>query len=403
MKTITRAWRGATLATMAGGSYSLVENGAIAIDGDRIVYAGPSLDLILPEHIPQHDLTGTLITPGLIDCHTHLVFGGNRADEFEQRLQGVSYTDIAARGGGILSTVRHTRAASLEELCDQASSRLQSLLSEGVTTVEIKSGYGLDLDNELKMLRAARLLGQRLPVRVRTTFLGAHALPPEYRQDRSGYLDLLIQHILPAIAAEGLADATDAFCEHIAFSTDEVRQLFQASLAHQIPVKLHADQLTDSGGAALAAEFGALSADHVEYSTETAIRAMAAAQTVAVLLPGAFYMLRETKLPEVDLFRKHGVPMAVSTDCNPGTAPVQSLLLMMSMACTLFRLTPEEALAGVTCHAARALGLLDEVGTLEAGKRADFAIWPVRHPAELAYWVGGLKPKAVVFAGKGSP
>lgn len=402
MKTITRAWRGATLATMADGRYSLVENGAIAVDGDRIVYAGPSQDLVLPDHIPQHDVSGTLITPGLIDCHTHLVFGGNRADEFEQRLEGVSYTEIAARGGGILSTVRHTRAATLAALCEQASTRLRSLLSEGVTTVEIKSGYGLDLENELKMLRAARLLGQTLPVRVRTTFLGAHALPPEYREDRAGYLDLLIHDILPAIAAEGLADATDAFCEHIAFSTDEVRRLFRASLAHKIPVKLHADQLTDSGGAALAAEFGALSADHVEYTTESAIRAMAAARTVAVLLPGAFYMLRETKLPEIELFRKHGVPMAVSTDCNPGTAPVQSLLLMLSMACTLFRLTPEEALAGVTCHAAQALGLQNEIGSLEVGKRADFAVWPVRHPAELAYWVGGLKPTSVVFAGNAS-
>ncbi len=393
-------WRGATLATMVNGQYNLIPDGAIATLGDRLTFVGPSRNLSPDPNVPETNLSGHLVTPGLIDCHTHLIFGGNRADEFEQRLQGVTYAEIAARGGGILSTVRHTRAADLETLCQQASGRLRALMAEGVTTVEIKSGYGLDLENELKMLRAARMLGHKHSVQVQTTFLGAHALPPEYREHRADYLTLLTDQLLPAIAEEGLADATDAFCEHIAFTLEETRHVFTASQALNIPVKLHADQLSDSGGAALAASFGALSADHVEFTSDPAIRAMAAAGTVAVLLPGAFYVLRETQLPQIELFRRHGVPMAVATDCNPGTAPVQSLLLMISMACTLFRLTPEEALAGATCHAARALGLHAEIGTLEPGKRADFAVWPLAHPAELAYWVGGIRPTTVVFAGQ---
>jgi len=393
-------WVGGHLVTMRDGRYNTIKNGALAINGDKIAWIGERE--LLPDHSAKevHDLNGHWVTPGLIDCHTHLVFGGDRSDEFEQRLQGVSYEEIARQGGGILSTVHHTRAAQQAELVESASLRLGHLLADGVTTVEIKSGYGLSVADELKMLRAARELEQLHPVRICTTFLGAHALHPDYGEDRAAYVDLICREMLPAVAAEKLADATDAFCEDIAFTLAEVAQVFEASLALGIPVKLHADQLTDGGGAALAARYGALSADHVEYTSEPGIRAMAEAGTVAVLLPGAWYVLREQKLPAIELFRSHGVPMALSTDCNPGSSPVLSLQTMMSMACTSFRLTPEEALAGVTLHAAKALGLEQEIGSLETGKVADFVVWNIPGPASLSYWLGTLKPESVSLRGK---
>jgi imidazolonepropionase len=387
-----RLLRRARLATMAADRPGLgtIEAGAVAIDGGRIVFAGPESEL--PSRLrgigEEIDCEGRWITPGLIDCHTHLVYAGNRAHEFELRLNGATYEEVARAGGGIVSSVKALRSASEGELVRQTLPRLDALIAEGVTTIEIKSGYGLDLANERKSLRAARQLGRQRPIAVRTTFLGAHALPPESIGDRNGYVQRLVAEILPAIAAEELADAVDGFCEGIAFSPEEIARVFTAARALGLPVKLHADQLSNLHGAALAAGFGALSADHLEYTDEEGAAAMAKAGTVATLLPGAFYFIRETKLPPVDLFRRHGVAMAVATDSNPGTSPLTSLLLTMNMAATLFRLTVEECIAGVTREAARALGLSAETGAIEAGKWADLAIWDIERPAELVYRMG---------------
>jgi imidazolonepropionase len=395
-------WTNAKVATLRGGRYSAVAPGAVAAQGGKIVWVGASADLPgPPEALAQgvHDLRGHWITPGLIDCHTHLVYAGTRAHEFELRLQGATYAEIARAGGGIVATVSATREASEAELVDAASRRLKHLLDEGVTTIEIKSGYGLRTDAELKQLRVARRLGAAAPVTVRTTFLGAHAVPAEYQGRADEYVDLVCDEMLPAAAGAGLADAVDAFCEGIGFSPEQTARVFERARALGLPVKLHADQLSDLGGAALAARFGALSADHLEYTSEAGVRAMAGAGTVAVLLPGAFYFLRETKLPPIQLFRDHRVPIAVSTDCNPGSSPLTSILLTLNLACTLFRLTPEEALAGVTCHAARALGMAGTHGTLEVGKACDLALWEVGEPAELAYAMGANPCAAVVKDG----
>ena len=377
------------LATMieGGEAYGAIEDGAILIRDGRIVWVGARADL--PEHgaVEIDRLDGRWVTPGLIDCHTHLVFGGDRSGEFEQRLNGATYEEIARAGGGIVSTMAATRAASEDALYASALGRLAGLKATGVTTVEIKSGYGLDRETELKMLRVARRIGREAGVRVRTSYLGLHAVPPEHRADRAAYVDLAIDEILPAASAEGLVDAVDAYCEPIAFSVEETARLFDKARALGLPVKLHADQLSDGGGAALAGRYGALSADHVEHTTEAGVRAMAGAGVVAVLLPGAYLMLRETTPPPIDLFRRHGVAMAVATDCNPGTSPVTSMTAAITLACVQFRLTPEEALAGATRHAARALGLGDEIGSLEAGKAADLAVWDITRPAELAYWL----------------
>lgn len=392
-------WRGATLVTMRDGKYNLIENGAIAVSGGQILWIGPDADCPDYPHAIEHEFDGGIITPGLIDCHTHLVFGGNRSAEFEQRLNGVSYAEIAAAGGGILSTVNATRAASEDELLAQALFRLQPLLAEGITCVEIKSGYGLSVESEIKMLRVIRRLGHMLPVEVKSTCLAAHALPPEFKDRPDDYIQLICDTLLPAIAQENLADAVDAFCEHLAFSPEQVDRVFNAAKSLGLPVKLHAEQLSSLHGSALAARHHALSADHLEYATEDDAKAMAAGGTVAVLLPGAYYLLRETQCPPVEHFRTHGVPMALASDANPGTSPALSLRLMLNMGCTLFRLTPEEALAGVTCHGARALGLQDSHGTLEAGKVADFIHWPLSRPAELVYWLGGQLPCTVIFRG----
>jgi imidazolonepropionase len=403
-------WRQTDIATMlpaqqAGGApFGAIRNGAIAVRDGRIAWIGPDKDLPRDQIGPAtvvHDLGGGWITPGLIDCHTHLVYGGSRAHEFELRLNGATYEEIARAGGGIRSTVTATRAASEDALMKQSAPRLRSLLAEGVTTVEIKSGYGLDLENELKSLRVARSLGQRFPVQVKTTLLSAHAVPPEFHNNPDGYIDLVCNEIIPAAAKAGLADAVDAFCEGIGFSPAQTRRVFEAAKAHGLPVKLHAEQLSNLNGAALAAEYGALSADHLEHLDEAGVKAMAAAGTVAVLLPGAFYVLRETKLPPIDSLRRHNVAMAVSTDCNPGTSPISSLLLILNMACTLFRLTPEEALAGVTRNAAKALGLEAECGILSPGKRADFVVWDIDRPAALAYQIGLNPSRQVVFGGRG--
>ncbi|MFC5344380.1 imidazolonepropionase [Brevundimonas staleyi] len=378
------------LATMTegGAAYGAIEDGAILIQDGRIIWVGPRADL--PEHeAAQIDrLDGSWVTPGLVDCHTHLVFGGNRSGEFEQRLNGATYEEIARAGGGIVSSMTATRAASEDELYASAVARLEGLKATGVTTVEVKSGYGLDRDAELKMLRVARRIGREAGVRVRTSYLGLHAVPPEHRAERSAYVDLAIEDILPAAQAEGLVDAVDAYCEPIAFSDAEVSRLFEKARALGLPVKLHADQLSDGGGAALAARYGALSADHIEHSSEAGVRAMGEADVVAVLLPGAYLMLRETTPPPIALLRRHGVEMAVATDCNPGTSPVASMTAALTLACVQFRLTPEEALTGATRHAAKALGLSDEIGTLEVGKAADLAVWDVTRPAELCYWLG---------------
>lgn len=392
-------WRGATLVTMRDGKYNLIENGAIAVSGGQILWIGPDADCPDYPHAIEHEFDGGIITPGLVDCHTHLVFGGNRSAEFEQRLNGVSYAEIAAAGGGILSTVNATRAASEDELLAQALFRLQPLLAEGITCVEIKSGYGLSMESEIKMLRVIRRLGHMLPVEVKSTCLAAHALPPEFKDRPDDYIQLICDTLLPAIAQENLADAVDAFCEHLAFSPEQVDRVFNAAKSLGLPVKLHAEQLSSLHGSALAARHHALSADHLEYATEDDAKAMAAGGTVAVLLPGAYYLLRETQCPPVEHFRTHGVPMALASDANPGTSPALSLRLMLNMGCTLFRLTPEEALAGLTCHGARALGLQDSHGTLEAGKVADFIHWPLSRPAELVYWLGGQLPCTVIFRG----
>ena len=375
------------LATMTPGrSYGAIEDGALLIESGRIAWVGRAAEA--PAADRTEKLEGRWVTPGLIDCHTHLVFGGNRADEFERRLNGATYEEIARAGGGIVSTVRATRAASEADLLKGALRRLEGLKRDGVTTVEIKSGYGLDETSELKMLRVARAVGEAGGVRVRTTYLGLHAIPPEYIDDRAGYLDAAIDGFLPLAKSERLVDAVDAYCEPIAFSRDEVGRLFKKAALLGLPVKLHADQLSDGGGAALAARYGALSADHLEHADEKGLIAMARLGVTAVLLPGAFLMLKETKTPPVEAMRRLGVGMAVASDCNPGTSPVASLLACVSLACTQFGLTPEEALAGVTRHAANALGLGDEIGTLAPGKAADLAVWDVESPAELAYWLG---------------
>jgi imidazolonepropionase len=392
-------WKNCHIATMAHGRYSIIENAAIVTSGELIQWIGPHAQFEASEPDCTMDLGGAWVTPGLIDCHTHTVFGGNRSAEFEQRLQGVSYAEIAAAGGGIASTVRATRAASEDELYVSAERRLRHLLKEGVTTVEMKSGYGLDLDTERKLLRVIRRLGNTQPVTVRSTCLAAHALPPEYADRADDYINHVCADMLPALAAEGLIDAVDAFCEHLAFSPAQVEQVFITAGQLGLPVKLHAEQLSSLGGSSLAARYQALSADHLEYMTEADAIAMAASGTVAVLLPGAFYFLRETRLPPLDALRQHGVPIALSTDMNPGTSPCLSLRLMLNMACTLFRMTPEEALAGVTCHAAKALGLADSHGSLEVGKVADFVAWDIERPADLAYWLGGDLDKRVVRHG----
>ena len=378
------------LATMTegGAAYGAIEDGAMLVRDGRIVWAGARADLPAHEAATTDRLDGRWVTPGLVDCHTHLVFGGDRSGEFEQRLGGATYEEIARAGGGIVSSVAATRAASEDALYASALGRLAGLKATGVTTVEIKSGYGLDQDSELKMLRVARRIGREAGVRVRTSYLGLHAVPPEWKADRGRYVDQAVDDILPAAHAEGLVDAVDAYCEPIAFSTEEVGRLFDKAKALGLPVRLHADQLSDGGGAALAARYGALSADHVEHTNEAGVQAMAAAGVVAVLLPGAYLMLRETTPPPIALMRRHGVAMAVATDCNPGTSPVASMTAAINLACVQFRLTPEEALAGATRIAARALGLEAGIGTLEAGKAADLAVWDIERPAELAYWLG---------------
>lgn len=392
------------LATLrdGGNAYGAIENAALGWKDGKITFAGSQTELPgKPDALSSQveSLDGGWIAPGLIDCHTHLVFAGNRAPEFELRLNGASYEDIARSGGGVVSTVTKTRAASEDELLAQSLPRARALLADGVTTLEIKSGYGLDLDSEKKMLRVARRIGAELGITVRTTFLGAHAVPPDFAGRQSDYVDEVCVRMLPAIAREGLADAVDAFCENIAFTPSETRRVFETARSLGLPVKLHADQLSDLGGAALAAEFTALSADHLEYTNEAGVRAMAANATVAVMLPAAFYVLRETRLPPIGAFREHGVPMAVASDVNPGTSPLLSLRQAMNMACTLFRMTPEEALRGATTNAARALGLKDR-GMLEPGKRADFVVWDVDHPAELCYWIGGALARRVCVGGR---
>jgi len=380
----------ARIATLRPGSgpYGIVEAAALAIADGRIAWLGPQKDLPMVAAAETRAVNGQWLTPALIDCHTHLAFAGNRAAEFAKRLAGASYEEISREGGGIMSTVRATRAASDEDLLEQTCHRLMALKSEGVATVEVKSGYGLDAENELRLLRLARAAGDAAGLSVRTSFLGAHTVPAEYRGRTDDYLDLVCNEMLPAVAANRLADAVDAYCENIAFSQDHVRRVFETARSLGLPVKLHADQLSDGGGAALAASFRALSADHLEYTSDSGIEALANSGTVAVLLPGAYLTLRETRLPPVQRLRDYGVPIAIASDCNPGTSPVCSLLSTMSLATSLFRLTPEECLAGVTRNAAQALGLSADRGTLEAGKRADIAIWDISHPQELSYWLG---------------
>ncbi|UVL62022.1 imidazolonepropionase [Pseudomonas sp. B21-032] len=396
MKTL---WQHCHVASMAQGTYSIIEDAAIVTSAGHIEWIGPRQQLPALVADRTVDLGGAWVTPGLIDCHTHAVFGGNRSGEFEQRLQGVSYAEIAAQGGGIASTVRATRAASEDELFASARQRVQALMHDGVTTLEIKSGYGLDLASERKLLKVIRRLGEELPLTVRSTCLAAHALPPEYKDRADDYISHICDEMLPALAAEGLVDAVDAFCEYLAFSPAQVERVFIKARELGLPVKLHAEQLSSLAGSSLAARYQALSADHLEFMTEDDAIAMAAAGTVAVLLPGAFYFLRETQLPPMDALRKHGVKIAIASDLNPGTSPALSLRLMLNMACTLFRMTPEEALAGVTLHAATALGLGDSHGSLEVGKVADFVAWQIERPADLAYWLGGDLPKRVVRLG----
>jgi imidazolonepropionase len=398
-----RLWVNARLARLGEGTSGLdaVERGAVGSVGGRIAFAGPMDELPAGADAAERiDCEGRWITPGLIDCHTHLVFAGDRAAEFEMRLAGASYEEIARAGGGIVSTVRATRAATEDELVAATLPRLDALLAEGVTTVEVKSGYGLDLGTEARALRAARRLGGERPVSVATTFLGAHALPPEAGGDKDAYVDLVCRGMIPAVARDGLADAVDAFCEGIAFSPEQVARVFAAARAAGLPVKLHADQLSNLGGARLAAEHGALSADHLECTDEDGVAAMARAGTVAVILPGAFYTLRETRRPPVEAFRRAGVPMAVATDCNPGTSPMTSVLLAMNMAATLFGMRVEECLAGVTREAARALGRLGETGTLAPGKWCDLAVWEVERPAELVYRIGFNPLRSRVWRGR---
>jgi imidazolonepropionase len=394
----------AGLATLAenGTPYGAIADGALGIKDGRIAFVGARSELPGDPHALSHrveSLHGTWITPGLVDCHTHLVFGGDRAQEFEMRLEGATYEEIARAGGGIVSSVRATRSASEDELFAQSLPRARALLADGVTTLEIKSGYGLEPDAERRMLRVARRIGVELGIEVRTSFLGMHALPPEYAGRRDDYVALVCDTMLPSLADEDLVDAVDAFCEGIGFTHEETERLFKKSTALGLPVKLHAEQLSDLGGAALVARYNGLSADHLEWTSEEGIKAMAAAGTVAVLLPGAYYALRDTRPPPIAGFREHGVAMAVATDLNPGTSPLLSLRLAMGMACTLFRLTPEEALRGATQHGARALGL-DDRGTLAVGQRADLAVWNIRHLPELCYWIGGGLLKETWVAGE---
>lgn len=398
-------WTDCNLATMreGGAPYGAIQRGAVAAKDGKIAWVGYAADLPKPLAELAREVRrceDAWITPGFVDCHTHLVFGGDRAREFEMRLQGRSYEEIARAGGGIVSTVAATREASKEELVESAAKRLSGLTREGVTTVEIKSGYGLDLETEIKMLEAAGELGARGDVRVKRTFLGLHALPPEFKDDRAAYVQLVADVMIPAISSAGLADAVDAFCENIGFTPDEVDYVFSAARANGLAVKLHAEQLSNQNGSALAARYNALSADHLEYLDDAGISAMAQAGTVAVLLPGAFYFLRETQSPPIEKLRAAGVAMAVASDCNPGTSPMTSPLAALNMACSLFRLTPEEALAGITREGARALGILDDVGTLEVGKAADLAIWNMGSPAELSYWLGAPLLRERVFAGR---
>lgn len=370
-------------------TYGLLDDGALAVDDGSIVWVGQASSI--PDtytSYEQIDLGGRLLTPALIDCHTHLVFGGNRANEFEMRLEGASYEQVNRAGGGIISTVKHVRGYSVDDLVDDTLPRLDTLINEGVATVEIKSGYGLTIEDELKMLRAAQILQTLRSVRIKKTFLGAHAIPPEYANNGDAYIDEVCIPALKQGHAEGLIDAVDAFCEGIAFSVAQTAKVFDVAKALNIPIKIHAEQLSNLHGTEMATSYGALSADHLEYLDENGVKAMAKSKTVAVLLPGAFYSIRETQMPPVDGFRKHGVAMAIATDCNPGSSPLNSLLLTMNMACTLFRLTPEESLNGVTVNAARALGLENQVGTLDVGKKAELAIWDVSHPAELSYRIG---------------
>lgn len=400
-----RIWLDAHLATMRPGPdpYGIVRNGAVAVRDGRIARVGAEAELAsAPEAAGArvHEAGGAWVTPGLVDCHAHPVFAGDRADEFERRLQGESYQEIARSGGGILSTVRATRAADAETLLAGAARRLDALAAEGVVAVEVKSGYGLDSETELRMLRVGRRLEEEVGVTVRTTFLGAHALPPEFEHDRTGYLRLVVEEMIPRAAEEGLADAVDAFCEEIAFSAQECRAVLRAGLEHGMAARLHADQLSDAGGAALAAELGARSADHLEHASDGGIRAMGSAGTVAVLLPGAYHFLGEDRPPPVARFREEGVPMAVATDLNPGSSPLGSLLLALNLACIHFGLTPAEALAGATRHAARVLGMENDRGALAAGRLADLALWDVGHPRELAYWVGRNPCLGVVREGR---
>jgi imidazolonepropionase len=399
-----QVWVGAHVATMAGAAaYGSIHDAALALTGERIAWIGSAAEgrrRALAQHVTVREAEGLWITPGLIDCHTHLVYGGNRIEEFERRLCGASYEDIARAGGGIQSTVRETRAASGEALYQSALKRLKCLMAEGVTTIEIKSGYGLQLATERRLLEVARDLGDNLPIAVKKTFLGLHALPPEFALDRRRFVEEVSGPWLSALAQAGLVDAVDGFCEGIAFSVAETEQLLRAAKTLGLPAHVHAGQLSDMGAAQLAARFGALSADHLEYLSDEGARAMAAAGTVAVLLPTAYFTLRQTQPPPIAMLRQAGVPLAVATDSNPGTSPCTSILLALSMACTLFGLTPEEALAGVTRQAARALGMQNVVGTIEVGKRADLAFWRIERPAELCYGLGGNPCAAVMYGGK---
>ena len=395
-----KLWHNCHVATMQNGQYSMIENAAIVTVGNKIDWIGPQQDLIKNQYDEIIDLQQAWVTPGFIDCHTHSVFGGNRSVEFEKRLQGISYAEIAAQGGGIASTVRATREATEQQLLESALKRVKSLARDGVTTIEIKSGYGLDYINERKMLRVIRQIGQYLPITVKSTCLAAHALPPEYADQSDAYIDHICTEMLPKLHQEGLVDAVDAFCEYLAFSPEQVERVFKTAHSLNLPVKIHAEQLSSLAGSSLAARYHALSADHLEYITEADVQAMAASGTVAVLLPGAFYFLRETKQPLIAALQKHQVRIALSTDLNPGTSPVLSLRLMLNMGSTLFRLTPEETLAGVTINAAHALGLQETHGSLAPGKVADFIAWEIEHPSELTYWLGGDLAKRIIYQGQ---
>ena len=391
-----------SIATMQRGAadYGTIEDGAIAVSDGSLVWVGRAADLPDKTATATRSLAGRWVTPALIDSHTHLIFGGDRAAEFERRLQGVSYEQIAAEGGGILSTVKATRAATATDLYESARKRLQTLAADGVATVEIKSGYGLDVETEIKMLEVAHRLGDESDLTVRKTLLAAHAIPPEFSNDPDAYVNLICTQLLPVVAERGLADAVDAYCENMAFDCDQVAKVFNAARAAGLPVKLHADQLSDGGGAALAAQFDALSADHLEYASDERVEALGKAGSAAVLLPGAFLTLNETQLPPIEAMRRHNVPMAIATDCNPGTSPLCSVREAMSLACRLFRLTPEECLAGATREAALALGLDSDRGTLESGKRADIAIWDIAHPRDLSYWLGVHPLSDLLIAGR---